>query len=233
MKSLIEVIRLFSDPEAFRSLTETGVLLDQGYPAPWRLALWLEYFLRAGRERFWEKWTRLSPEGQNDLGVEILKCYLFQPLFVPLSTGESLSPARSLPGLKKKGQLLQADLESTEGRSERLFYPLAHHRLWPGLWDFIKEEFPPSPKVFKRLIPDLTLASSSRLEKVRQRAESLISFFSTGQEAVAGPGLVPEEKAPRPVPQTGPVITAFALRGKKKPAGRAKDQMDLFGTKTD
>ncbi|MBA4393242.1 MAG: hypothetical protein C0407_06790 [Desulfobacca sp.] len=183
----IELVRLFSDFSDDRSLLEDGFLFQLGYPLPLRLALWLDYFLMAGQDRFQDKWAHLSLEEQQALGIELLKCYLSQPLFLRLSQEGISGSKKPLHISEKAEKLLQVEVESGATPEICSFYPLAHQRLWPDLLTVLKEAPFPSEEVFNRLQPELTIASSSRLETIRRRAETLGDFFLKGKKASVSP----------------------------------------------
>lgn len=239
-KPLSEWANFFSEPGFDQTLLEQRFLFQPGYAPPLRLALWLDYFLIAGEAPLKKKWGQLSLEDQNALGIELLKCYLFQPLFLRLSPGGKSA-------LKNPGGLL--------GKSGKLlFYPLAHDRLWPGLLTVLKEELFSSEEVFKGLQPGLMMTSSSRLEAIRRRAETLGSFFLTGQRTglaatePANPGksaLQPIEDDPtqvplvvnsestleptQPLPADPDIFPASSASPKKKKKSKpATDQLKLF-----
>jgi hypothetical protein len=194
-KTLSEWADLFSDSAFDQSLLEEEFLFERRYPTTLRLALWLDYFLMAGQDRLKEKWALLSLEEQHTLGIELLKCYLSQPLFLRLSQGKKLTTKKPWRISEKPGRLLQVEVKSGTSPEIRFFYPLAHHRLWPGILTVFKEEFFSSKEVFKHLYPELTIASSSRLETIRRRAETLGSFFLKGQGAGVITSVMAEEQA--------------------------------------
>ena len=250
-------IAFFSDPDQF--LTKKGILLEKEYPSPLRLALWLEYFLTTGMGSLKKTWGRLSMEEQNVLGVKILKCYLFQPLFIRMSPeGKSLKPTPPLL-LKKQGKILTVERGTkSDGPDGEVwfYYPLVHHRLWPGLLTLFQGEILSFEEVFKGLEPELTIAASSQLETIRHRAETLRSLFR--KVPSTAPSLIPEgqmgteeaktlmvEDAPARVPETanltegrktgqapspGPdsSLDQPAPPKKKKKKKPASDQMKLF-----
>lgn len=255
-QSFSDLIDLFSDPA--QSLTEKGDLFEKGCPAPLGLALWLESFLMAGEKPLKKEWTRLSSEAQRILGVELLKCYLFQPLFIRLS-GEGRSGTTTPPTiLGKQGKLLQIHYGGGPARKIRLFYPLAHSRLWPGVMTVSEEELFSSEKMFKQLEPGLRMAASSRSEKIRQRAETLRAFFLKWQGGSVSRSLKPEENTAtskrkpfndveihaqepgdanldndivptQPMTSDPDSVPALPPRPKKKRKGKsASDQMKLF-----
>lgn len=190
-QSLSSLIDLFSDPT--QSLTEGRGLFEKGCSAPLWLALWLETFLMAGGKPLKKEWPRLSPEAQRVIGVELLKCYLYQPLFIRLSSeGRPATPGSKFI-LKRQGQLLQVEIGSGPAREIQFCYPLAHSRLWPDLLTLFEEELFSFREIFKNLEPGLHMASSSRLETIRQRAETLHSFFLKWQGSSVFRSMKPEE----------------------------------------
>ena len=186
-----EWIDLFSDPDRF--LAGKGILLEKEYPPPLRLVLWLEYFLTAGVESLKEIWGRLSLEEQKVLGIEILKCYLFQPLFVRIFPQEkSIKPAPPLL-LRRQGKILTVERGTEPDGPDGevwFYYPLVHHRLWPDLLTLFQGGGFSFEEVAKDLEPELTMAVSSHLEIFRRRAEALVSL-SREKPGVA-PSLIPE-----------------------------------------
>jgi hypothetical protein len=190
-QSPIEWIAFFSDPDQF--LTRKGILLEKEYPPPLRLALWLEYFLTAGVKPLKGLWARLPMEEQKVLGMGILKCYLFQPLFIRLSPeGKSLKPTPPLL-LKKQGKILTVERGTEPDGPDGevwFYYPLVHNRLWPGLLTLFQGEILSFEEVFKSLESELTIAASSQLETIRQRGETLASLFR--DKPGAAPSLIPE-----------------------------------------
>jgi hypothetical protein len=87
-----------SDADFFSPFMGNESLFETGYPASLRLALWLDFFLMAGEEGFKKKWPLLPTEEQKTLGIELLKCYLVQPLFLRLSQEERPSGAQGPRG---------------------------------------------------------------------------------------------------------------------------------------
>lgn len=185
-----ELIPLFSDLAASPSLMEKGRLFDPGYSVDVRVALWLEYFLTAGDEPLKEIWARLSLEEQKTLGIKILKYYLSQPVFIRLSPEEKpIKPAPPLL-LRRQGKVLTVERGIEPQGKVWLYYPLVHHRLWPGLLTLFQGGIFSFEEVVKGLGPELTIASSSRLIKIRQRAETLGSLFR--EKPGTSPSLIPE-----------------------------------------
>lgn len=252
-----EWIDLFSDPDQF--LTGKGILLQKECPLPLRLALWLEYFLTAGAGSLKEIWGRLSLEEQKVLGIEILKCYLFQPLFIRLSPEEKSIKLPSPLLLKKQGKILKVERGSEPDREVWFYYPLVHHRLWPGLLTLLQGGIFSSEEVIKGLEPELIIPSSSHLETIRQRAETLSSLFRKRPDGDVPFQMMPdrqkqtertgvfivedvpaqiqedvrssegEKSIQRPIPGPDSSLDQPAPPKKKKKKKPAADQMDLFG----
>ncbi|MBI5602968.1 MAG: hypothetical protein HY879_06400 [Deltaproteobacteria bacterium] len=220
-QSFSNPVDFFSDP--VQSLTEKGDLFEKGCPPPLWLALWLESFLMAGGGWLKKEWPRLSPEAQRVLGIEILKCYLYQPLFLRLSSeGRPATPGSKFI-LKRQGQLLQVEIGSGPARKIQFCYPLAHSRLWMDLLTVFEEELFSFREIFKNLEPGLRMASSSRLEAIRQRAETLHSFFLKWQ----GPSVFRSLKSDETTDQN--IVPPSAPKPKKKGKGKSvPDQMKMF-----
>jgi hypothetical protein len=187
----------FFDPESIFSLMEAGSLFEPKYPESLRLALWLEYFLRDGAQAFKEKWRLLPPDGNKILGMTILKCYLHQPLFLPvLGEGKGRISDAVILASEKKGKLLQVSYAPGSIRDVKVYYPLQHHRLWPDLLEVLKEVFLPLVTIFEFLEKEVALASVSRLDHLRQRAETLRNIFSTQEAACVIPPQTSEASGP-------------------------------------
>lgn len=250
-------IDLFSDPDQF--LTGKGILLEEESPPPLRLALWLEYFLTAGARSFEEIWGRLSMEEQKVLGIEILKCYLFQPLFIRISPEEKSIKLPSPILLKKKGKILAVERGSEPDGEVWFYYPLVHHRLWPGLLTLFQGGVFSSEEVIKGLEPELTITASSHLETIRQRTGTLRSFFRKGPDGEAPFSMMPDrqnqtgkkgaflvenvpvqvqedvrfsevEESARPPASEPDIFPVQPVKPQKRKKKKPKpDQMDLFG----
>ena len=206
-KSLSDLVHFFSEATHDRAMAGEALLFDRSFPLPWRLALWLDYFLMAGGERIKEKWSELPLEEQLDLGLEVLKCYLAQPLFIRLSP-ERREAMKNQPLVsEKEGRLLRVIFPSESTAPPYALYPLAHERLWPGLLDVLMDKLFPSEELSKSLQPALVMAASSRLETIRKRAEVLSSFFFKGKAESLSSGsqpgqqMNPEEHALPPMAQ--------------------------------
>jgi hypothetical protein len=180
-QSFTEFIHLFSDPASALSSSGKGGLVESGLSTPLHLALWLEYFLVAGDKLVKEKWALLPLAEQTALGLELLKCYLFQPLYIRLSKEEKSVVVKSPLILESRGKFFQVEHGTGKNRGMELLYPLDHRRFWPELFGIFQEDFFSSETVFKALKPGIILTSSSRLRKIRQRAETLGSFFLKGK----------------------------------------------------
>ncbi len=74
------------------------------------------------------------------------------------------------------------------------YYPLVHHRLWPGLLTLFQGGNFSFEEVFKGLEPELTIAASSHLETIRQRAETLSSLFRKGPDGDAPSSMIPDRQ---------------------------------------
>lgn len=251
-----EWLPLFSDRAGSPSLMEKERFFHPGYSIGVRVALWLEYFLTAGLGPLKEIWARLSLEEQKTLGIEILKCYLSQPVFIRLFPEKKpIEPTSSLL-LGRQGKVLTVKRGTETDGEVWFYYPLAHHRLWPGLLTLFQGGSFPFEEVVKDLGPELAIAASSRLIKIRQRAETLGSFFR--EKPGVAPSLIPErqgesektktlmvEDAPAQVPGTadfseglepdqdltpGPGLSSVqpAPPKKKKKKKPSADQMKLF-----
>ena len=194
-KSLKEWADLFSDPGSSLSTLGKGNLFERPYSVPLHLALWLEFFLIAGGEPVKGKWSLLPLEEQTDLGIELLKCYLFQPLYVWLSEAEKSTAIKSPLRLESQGKFFQVEHGTGTNRKIELLYPLDHRRFWPNLFRLFQEDFFSSEKVFKALEPGISLTSSSRLIKIRQRAETLSSFFVKGKNKETSTHLPPKDQS--------------------------------------
>jgi hypothetical protein len=190
-KSLKEWTDLFSDPASSLSTLAKGNLVEPGLSTPLHLALWLEFFLIAEEELVKQKWGSLPLEVQTDLGLELLKGYLFQPLYIRLSKEEKSSAIKSPLSLESRGKFFQIEHGSGINRKIELLYPLDHRRFWPELFKLFPEDFFSFEKVLKALEPGIFLTSSSRLRKIRQRAETLDSFFLKGKNKAIPPDLLP------------------------------------------
>jgi hypothetical protein len=186
---------LFSDPASSLSHLGKGNLSESRNSVSLHLALWLEFFLIAGEESVKEKLALLPLEEQTALGIELLKCYLFQPLYIRLSKEEK-SPAIKSPLLmESRGKFFQIEHGTGKNRGMELLYPLDHRRFWPELFGIFQEDFFSSETVFKALEPGIILTSSSRLRKIRQRAETLGSFFLKGKSNIISAPIVPGDQS--------------------------------------
>jgi hypothetical protein len=187
---------LFSDPAS--SLTAfwgKGDLSESAYPASFYLALWLELFLVAGGNQAKEKWASLSLEKQIDLGIRLLKCYLFHPLYIRLCLGEKISVIKAPLIMESQGKLFRVEHGTGTSRKLELLYPLDHRRFWPDLFKVFQKDFFTSEKILKALEPGIILVSSSRLEKTRRRAETLADLFSAGQYKEIPEALLPGDQS--------------------------------------
>jgi hypothetical protein len=254
---LKEWIDFFSDPASSLFTLGKGNLSESAYSESLYLALWLEFFLVAGEEQVKKKWALLPLEEQTGLGIELLKCFLFQPLYIRLSKEEKSSAIKSPLKLESQGKLFRVEHGSGTNRKIEFLYPLDHYRFWPDLFRVFPEDFFSSEKILKALEPGIIMASSSRLGKIRQRAETLGSFFlkSTGTKIPSSP--LPEEQsnidknglfADDSPDQTEGIVHSFEMiapvqfppmteenkpspsspKREKKKRRSSKDQMELF-----
>jgi hypothetical protein len=253
-QSLKEWADLFSDPASSLSTLGKGNLSEPTFSASLYLALLSDLFLSAGEEPVKEKWASLPQEMQTDLGIELLKDYLFQPLYIRLSKEKKLSPIKSPLKLESQGKFFRVEHGAGPNRKIELLYPLNHHRFWPDLFRLFEEDFFSSEKVFKALEPGILLASSSRLEKIRRRAENLSTLFLKGKQEEISASLPPGDQSEiknaqedtsgpehgdvHPPEKTEPDLSAPAIsdlppsppsppkrKKKKKPSD---DQLELF-----
>jgi len=194
-KSLKEWADLFSDPASSLSALGKGNHSESTYSAPLHLALWLEFFLIAGEEPVKEKWALLPLEEQIDLGIELLKCYLFQPLYIRLVKEERSSALKAPLIMVTQGKFFQIEHGIETNRKIELLYPLDHRRFWPDLFRLFQKVFFSSEKVLKALEPGISLTSSSGLRKIRQRAETLGSFFLKGKGKEISTDLLPGDQS--------------------------------------
>lgn len=195
-----ELIPLFSDRAASPSLMGKERLFDQGYSVDVRIALWLEYFLTAGMGPLKEKWSRQPEEEQKTLGIEILKYFLFQPVFIRLFPGKKPREPTNPHLLSRQGKVLTVKRGAEPDGEIWFYYPLVHHRLWPDLLTLFQGGNFSFEEVVKGLGPELAIAASSRLIKIRQRAETLDALFR--DKPGAAPSLIPEGQLGTEKPQT-------------------------------
>ena len=231
-KSLKGWTDLFAEPAASLLTLAKGNLVEPGLSTPQHLALWLEFFLIAGEGPVKERWGLLPLEDQITLGIELLKCYLFQPLYIRLSKGEKSPVIKSPLSLESRGKLFQIEHGTETKRKTELLYPLDHHRFWPELFRLFTEDFFSSQKVLKALEPALSLMSPSRLRKMRQRAETLQALFLKRDHEVI-PRLNLSERTeqlkskPTVVEEnSGPTKQSTPQRKKKKKS--SPEQLELF-----
>jgi hypothetical protein len=252
-QSLKAWTELFSDPALSLS-----TFLEKGNPSPSvystsiSLALWLEFFLVAGQRSVKEKWALLSFEEQIDLGIALSRFYLFQPLYIRLSREEKPSVIKAPLKLEGQWKLFRVEYGTGKDQKTEFLYPLDHFHFWPDLFGLLEESFFSSEKVFKALEPGIILASSSRLEKIRHRAEILGSLFLSGKRKEILPDLSPEDPSTKnnlpqdtpgqangdiPTPrgtepsQPAPVSDLLSPPGSPKRKKKKKtlmDQMELF-----
>ncbi len=246
---------LFADPGASLDLLrEKGIRSESTYPASLFIALWLDFFLVTGGEEVKAKWAALPPEEQSGLGVELLKCYLSQPLYIRLSEGKKLPGLKAPLELKSQGKFFLVEYGNEPDRQLEWLYPLDHQRFWPALFRVFKENFFTSEDIQKALEAEMIRVSSSRLEKIRRRADDLIALFSKGDineipeaptpkdqpewppvrkdtpetvsEDVLSPEKLEPETPPPAVPDLSPSPASEPKRKKKKKT--SMDQLELF-----
>lgn len=196
-QSLQAWIDLFSDPAlSLSAILEKGNKSEATFSSPSYLALWLDYFLVAGEEPVKEKWASLPLEEQIGLGVELLTCYIFQPLYIRLTKREKASMIKAPLKLESQGKFFRVEHGTGTNRNIELLYPLEHRRLWPDLFRIIPGDLFSSRKIMEAIQPGMTLSSFSRLEKIRQRVETLASFLTKGQPEETLPDRLPVEQTP-------------------------------------
>jgi hypothetical protein len=253
-RSLKEWIELFSDPAlSLSTIWGKGDPVPSVYSRSVYLALWLEFFLVAGQKSVIEKWALLSFEEQIDLGIELSKCYLFQPLYLRLSRKEKTSVIKKPLKLESRGKLFRVEYGTGEDQKIEFLYPLDHTPFWPDMFGLLEDHFFSSEKTYEALKPWIILSSFSRLEKIRHRAETLSSYFikvkrkeiledlppedpsKTNSVLEDYPGQVqgdilppevPEPNLPAP-PVSEPPSPLLPIRRKKKKKS-SMDQMELF-----
>jgi hypothetical protein len=253
-QSLKEWAELFSDPASGLS-----PFLQKGNPSPSvystsiYLALWLEFFLIAGEKPVKENWELLPFAEQIGLGIELLNYYLFQPLYIRLSMEQKTSVIKAPLTLESQGKLFQVEYGIGKDKKKELLYPLDHFHFWPGLFGLLEENFFSSEKVLKALEPGIILTSSSRLEKIRHRAETLGSLFLKGKRKEITLDSLPEDPSktndgledtpgqangdfhpPRqpepnlPTPSVSDPLSPLGTPKRKKKKKNSMDQMELF-----
>jgi hypothetical protein len=252
-QSLKERADLFSDPASSLSHLGKGNLSASRYSESLHLALWLEFFLIAGKEPMKEKLALMPLEEQTELGIELLKCYLFQPLYIRLSMEQKTSVIKAPLTLESQGKLFQVEYGIGKDKKKELLYPLDHFHFWPGLFGLLEENFFSSEKVLKALEPGIILTSSSRLEKIRHRAETLGSLFLNGKRKDITFDSPPEDPSkindgledtpgqahrdihhPRqpepnlPISSVSDPLSPFGTPKRKKKKKSSMDQMELF-----
>ena len=203
-QSLKEWADLFSDPASSLSALGKGNLSAPAFSASLYLALLSDLFLVAGEEPVKEKWASLPLEVQTDLGIELLKGYLFQPLYIRLSLEEKVSAIKAPLKLESQGKFFRVEHGTGPNRKIELLYPLNHLEFWPDLFGLFQEDFFSSEKVLKALEPGILLASSSRLEKIRRRAETLGSLFLKGKPKASSTDLPRDQSETINAPEDSP-----------------------------
>jgi len=170
-----ELLAAFNDPGQGTSIPWEATLHNQNYLSGSRRALWLDFLLRAGPERFKEGWQQLSDEERKRLGGLILTCYLFQPLVIPIwlekKSGLPAGPLKTF----REGRILRVEFLAEINGLPRYYYPLAHTRLWPVLASLIREGIFNAPGIPALLQPVLRMASRSGLKKIQDRLQEIQS----------------------------------------------------------
>jgi hypothetical protein len=170
-----ELLAAFNDPDQGTSIPWEEYLHNQDYLSGSRRALWLEFLLRAGPERFKKGWQQLPVEDRKRLGCLILKGYLFQPLVIPVwPEKKSRLPAGPLKTYRE-GRILRAESLSEINSLPRYYYPLAHNRLWPVLLPLIREGLFNEQGIPALLQSTLMMAARSGLKKIQDRLQEIQS----------------------------------------------------------
>ena len=169
-QSLKEWTDLFSDPASSLSALGKGNLSEPAFSASLYLALLSDLFLVAGEEPVKEKWASLPLDVRTDLGIELLKGYLFQPLYIRLSKEEKASAIKAPLKLESQGKFFRVEHGAGPNRKIELLYPLNHLEFWPDLFGLFQEDFFSSEKVFKALEPGISTGV----------------FFPSGKDQTAG-----------------------------------------------
>ncbi len=231
-----EWVDRFADPEKVLLAGEANP-----WPAPVRMALWLELLLCRGWEKAARDFRNLPLKDQRELGGLLLRAYLFQPLYIRLPDGGRLSTPVSFSAC---GKFFKIEAHGAEGGAHTLLYPLDHRRLWPEGLRLLPEGLWAHPELGRSLNPDLFLASISRRPMLRQRAQTLHTLFLrtreglfSSQDLFPSPAIAPPPEGPIPeLPgsahsadeggnktEEGPVPSP-----KKKKRKHLQTQLDLF-----
>lgn len=253
--SLTEWSDLFSDPAASLSGLKKGIPFGPGLSPSIRLALWFELFLLIGGEGAKSQLASLPEEELLDLGIRLLQCYLSQPLYIRIFHGQTRSIFRKPLNFKAQGKLYLVEQGMGEKNRKEILYPLDHRRLWPEALRLLPDRVFASDSVYKTLEPAIRLSSSSRLEKIRMRGETLSVLFREGRiadrstilpdEAMSLPPPAAEEGGGKgtleikqvataeatPIPSLetqGPVPPFPHPPGKKKKRKSSQEQLELF-----
>jgi hypothetical protein len=213
---LDKIIRLLSSPGGIPSLRENGLLFEPEVPALWRLILWLEIFLNTKEMPSKEEWGLLSTEEKDLMGIELLKCYLFRPLFLELCLEKK--PTRDIPHfITRQGKILKAEYGDGPNRTVRFFYPLAHRLLWPGMLVFLNAPLFSIKEGVPKIHAVMTVLSSFCLKESKDRAEFLKSLILPSPEGRQKESLVTQPEPPVSTPPQ-----------KMKKGKTSKGQMTLF-----
>ncbi|MEW6188232.1 MAG: hypothetical protein AB1585_21140 [Thermodesulfobacteriota bacterium] len=201
--SLKEWSDLFSDPASSLSGFEKGIPFRPGFPTSLRLALWLELFLLIGEGGVKKQLAFLPEKELIALGIRLLQCYLSQPLYVRIFRGENRSIFKRPLNFKAEGKLYQVEQGGGEKKWTEILYPLDHRRLWPKGLRLLPEWVFAAEAVFKTLEPEMHLAASSGLEKIRVRVQTLETLFQEGRRVEIPAPLSAEEPPPPPINVVG------------------------------
>lgn len=217
-----EWVELFQDPGAALSTLERNV--EGKASLSLRLALWFEYFLQKGADEVKSRLSLLSQEELIALTLPWLQCFLSQPLYLRIYRGESPEPFQAPLNFSPWGRLYLVEQGTGERRRREVLYPLEHKRLWPEALYLLPEKIVSSSSVIQALSPAISLAASSRLEKIRKRAEILAALFRRGKGEEEGGSVSPRIPPPE---EQGEVQAAEEGAWKKKgkegvPTGRKK-----------
>jgi len=170
-----ELLAAFNDPDQGTAIPWENDLLNPDYPLGSRRALWLEFLLRAGPERFKEGWQQLPVEDRKRLGCLILEGYLFQPLVIPIwpekKSGHPAGPLKTC----REGRILRVESLSESNGLPHYYYPLAHNRLWPVLLPLIREGLFNVQGIPALLQSTLMMAARSGLKKIQDRLQEIHS----------------------------------------------------------
>ncbi len=88
-----------------------------------------------------EKWASLPLEVQTDLGIELLKGYLFQPLYIRLSKEEKVISHKSALETGKPGEILSSRAWDRNKPENRIIIPLGPSSILAGFVQIISRGF--------------------------------------------------------------------------------------------